>query len=146
EERARAADSGLDLVQHEQDLLFVAPGADALEVVAGRNIDAAFALNDLEQNGAGLRRRCLLERIDVVVGYGDEARRQRRERNLVAIRPGRGHSGKRAAMERIERRNDLEGAVLPLAAPLPRQFDRGFVRFGAAVDEVDAVHAGVLNK
>ncbi len=98
------------------------------------------------QDGGGLGRGRLLHRLDVVPGHVQEARRQRAKGRAVAVGAGCRYGCEGAAVERIVRRNDLEGAVLLLAAPLARQLNRRFVRLRAAVLEVDAVHAGVLNE
>ena len=54
EQRARPPDARLHLVEDQQQVLLVAPGAHLPEVVVVGDDDAAFALDRLQQHGAGL--------------------------------------------------------------------------------------------
>ena len=72
--RAGAADAGLDLVEDEQQALFVAPVADALQVARGGHVDAALALDGLEQDGDGLVGGGRLDGVEVVPRGRGEAR------------------------------------------------------------------------
>ena len=48
---AGAADAALHLVEHQQPVLLVAQLAQALQVLPARRVDAAFALDGLEEHG-----------------------------------------------------------------------------------------------
>jgi len=69
-----------NLVGNEQDVVVVAPFAHGREVRGVGDVDAAFALDGSRKIAQvwGVRR--LLQRLDVVEGYVDEAARQRAER------------------------------------------------------------------
>ena len=54
-ERAQPADARLNLVQNEQQAIFVTPLADGLEVALRGQDDAALALHGLQHDGAGAR-------------------------------------------------------------------------------------------
>lgn len=53
EEFARPADTGLDFVADNENVVLVAVADHLLDVVFVQGVDAAFALNELHHDGAG---------------------------------------------------------------------------------------------
>jgi hypothetical protein len=85
EELAGAAQAGLDLIQDEQDILLLAEFRDLLEVAGWGDQHAAFALDGLEHDGAGVGGDGLFERGKVTVFDGDEAGCEGSEIVLVVL-------------------------------------------------------------
>ena len=117
-------------------------GAELRQVVVVRHVDAALALDRLDEHGA----RCFgpvaaFTCLDVVERHADEALRQRRERRAVRLVRGRRDRGQRAAVERALHDDDLVGAVALLLAPLAGELDQPLDGLRAAVAEERLVHA-----
>ena len=73
--------------------------------------------------------------VEIVVGHVPEARHHRLEPFLHFLLTGGGNARERAAVERIDRGEDLEPAFV--MAELARELEQAFVRLGAAVAEKD---------
>ena len=135
-----SSQSGLDLVQYQQDAALVAYLAHCLQVaVAGRH-DAALALHRLQQHRAhrGVERGH--EGVDVVEGHVTEAVGHGREGLMLLGLAGGGQRGQRAAVERSV------GGHHRVAAPpgvLASQLEGGLHRLRAGVLEQDPARFGV---
>src|ERR1700693_3960909 len=76
EERAATAEAGLHFVGDQERSILVAEFARFREITGGREVDAAFALQGLDDEGGGIReRRC--ERACVAVRDVDDVGNQR---------------------------------------------------------------------
>ena len=135
EQLARAPESRLYLVEHQQHVSVVAEIADLPQVVVGRHAHAALALDRLEEHKADVRRDRRIESGDVVEGHIGDSGKQRLK-SLVILRLARGRDGgQRAAMERVVGRNDAGSRGAFLGPVPPRELHTGLVRFGPAVAE-----------
>ena len=85
EPRAGAAHAGLHFVEDQQQLVLVGQLAQPFEVAGRRQVDAAFALDRLDQDGAGLVVDQLGDRVEIAERGVAEARQQRLEA-LVILR------------------------------------------------------------
>src|SRR5262249_16771818 len=127
---ARASHAGLHFIEDQHELVLVGQFPQARQVVFGRNVDAALALNRLHENGAGLA-------VDQLSGSVEIAERRvtepgkKRLQALVVLRLARRTEGaERAAVEAVDHRDDLVASRLAVE---PGELDDRFVRFGAAV-------------
>src|SRR5580704_19796016 len=73
EEFAGATEAGLDLVGHEEDVVFAADGRGFGEEAVGRDEDAGFALNGFDEKGSGVWRNGCAEGSGVAEGNDLEA-------------------------------------------------------------------------
>ena len=91
EQRAGAAHAGLDLVEHQQQAVLVAEGAQVLQALRRHRPDAALALDRLDQDGGGLGADRGVQRLVVAERHDVEARQQRIEAfdQLLAAGGGR---------------------------------------------------------
>ncbi len=135
---AGAAEPCLYLVEDEQQVLFVAPFAHALQVAGRRWDDADLAHHGLEHHCDRFARGRRLDRAEVVVRHVDETAGQRLERIRVLVLPPGRHRGKGSSVKRARRADDLESAFAIPRAPFPRELDRGFIRLSAGVAEEDS--------
>ena len=71
--------------------------------------------------------------VQIVVGHLPKARHHRLEPFLDLLLPGRGNARQRAAVEGVERGDDLEPALV--VAELARELEQAFVGLAAAVAE-----------
>src|SRR5262245_8936170 len=76
EQPTSTAQTGLNFVSHQQDIVCLADFADAGEVTGWCHDDAAFALNGLDQKSGGIRRNGPGERFAVTIGHEHESRGQ----------------------------------------------------------------------
>ena len=136
EGRAGAAEAGLHLVGDEDDAVLVAEPSQALHELAGRDDEAALALDGLEDDrrhvlGRDARLEGVLERVEVGEGHPVGLRRERPEPRLV--RMGLGGEAER------EQRAAVEGALEGDHGGAPRvgarELDRVLDRLGARVEE-----------
>ncbi len=135
---AGATEAGLHLVDDQQQVALVAQPPHALEELDGGRVDPAFALHRLEEDRGHRRVDGRLERVEVVPRDVAEPLGQRLER-LVLGRLARGvQGGQGAAVEGAVGADDL---VLPVAAPLAGELQRGLVGLGAGVGEEDLAAA-----
>ncbi len=102
-----------------------------------RHHDAALALNRFDHNGDGLIVDGPLDRGDVVEVDQLEAGHQRLKSLMIFLLAGGAERAERAAVERSQRRDDLEAPAVAMT-PSARELDRRFVRFGAGIAEEHA--------
>ena len=118
EPAAGAAHAGLHLVEDQQQLVLVAQLAQAFEVAGRRQVDAAFALDRLDQDRARSRRRSASpSRVEVAERGVVEARQHRLDARVILRLAGRGQRSHRPAVEAVEHGDDLVAAS---AVPLSR--------------------------
>src|SRR5438128_450628 len=65
---ARAAETGLDFVDDEKEILLVAELSNLTEVIAGSHVNAALALHDLQNDAGRIVAYFLCELVEVVKG------------------------------------------------------------------------------
>src|SRR5206468_2127910 len=99
------------------------------ELALGR-VDAALALDRLDQDAAGVRAEDAAERVGVVQLRERDRREQRLERGALRRLPGRRERARRPPVERALERDDAR-----LARGLARVLERGLVRLRARVAE-----------
>jgi hypothetical protein len=123
--------------------LLVADLAQRRMVFGVREIDAALALDRLEQHGddIGVARGELLDGGEVVEGHAHEAADQRLETGLHLAVAGGGQRCQRAAVEGVLHDDDGRAVDALLMAVHARQLDGGFVGLAAGVAEEHLVHA-----
>ena len=138
EKPARAAHAALHLVEDEKELVPVGQVAEARQVVGRRHVDAALALDRLDEDRDRLVAHGRRHRRRVVVGDEANAGQERLEALVVLLLAGGGERGERAAVEGACGRQDLVPAAV-LAAPAAGELHRRLVRLGAAVAEKDAL-------
>ena len=143
-----AADAALHLVDHEQPVLPVANLPQRTHEIIMCKVDAALALNRLEQhrNDVWIARGKLLDRNDIVKRHPHKTRDQRFETGLhLAVAGGRKRR-QRAPVKRLF--HDDDGGLFDslLVSVQPSQFDRGFVGLAARIAEEHFVHAGKRSK
>src|SRR5439155_14720016 len=102
------------------------------EVAGRRQVDAALALDRLDEDGARLAVDQLGRRAEVAERGVAEARQQRFESLVILRLAGGAERAHRAAVEAVEHRDDLVAARL---AEQPRDLDHRLVGLGAAVSE-----------
>ncbi len=142
EELARAAQAGLDLIQHQEAVVLVGDLAQALEEALGWDDDAALALDGLHEDGAGVLGHGLLHGLQVAVGHDDEAGGEGAEAAGAVGIGAEAHDGGGAAVEVAVGHDDLGLAVLDallVVAPLAHGLQCSFHRLGPAVH-----HQGLL--
>ena len=143
EEPAGAADTGLDLIQHEQQVVLVADRSQRGQVALVGDVDAAFALQRLDEDGSRLGTNGGAHRLDVVERHVAEAV-ERSERLSISRIAGGIDGGQGATVEGLIHDDDVGRAVAPRLAPLAADLDRAFGSLCAAVAEEDPGHAGLL--
>lgn len=154
-ESAGAGETALDLIVDEDGADLAAALGQGDQELVRRGRDAAFALNGLDNDTAGLLGDGLVDGGDVVEGAELEAGQHGRKGLLVLGVVGGGQAAHGAAVEGIVEGDDLELVTRGLAdlGSLPGELDGGFVGLGAGVaDEhrVGVVHgtglAGLLDQ
>ncbi len=146
EQRPDSTHAGLDLVEHEQDVLLVAKVHDVLQVVGARNVHTALALYGFKQHGTGPAFDvCALNCFHVVVMNVHESRHQGLPVFLVRRLPGRGHHRLSASVKRIEGRDDLVSSVEFDFTPLAGDLAGTLVGFCARVAEKDAIDRRIVD-
>jgi hypothetical protein len=131
-ERARPPHAGLDLVEDEEGAAGVAGRAGGAQDRVRQHVDAALALDRLEQHRGGALAHGGCDRLRLGRD-GDEARHERRERGLLALlRRGR----QRAVGAPVEAA--VEDHDLPARARLADDLEGRLVGLGAGVREVHA--------
>ena len=129
---AGPAHAGLHLVEDQQQLVLVGQLAQSFQVAGRRQVDAAFALDRLDQDGTGLAIDQPGHGLEVAEGGIAEAGQQRLDALVVLRLAGGGERAEGSAMEAVEHGDDLVAAGLAVQAG---QLDGGLVRLGAAVAE-----------
>src|SRR6266487_273794 len=132
EEAARAAHARLHLVEDQERAGPVADLAGGGQVFRRRDVDAAFALDRLQQDGRRLVIDGAAQRLDVVEGYVHEARDERLERLPEVPPPRRAERPHRPPVEASHRRDDLRAA-----RRRARELEGRLDRLGAGVAQED---------
>ena len=134
---SRPAQTGLDLVEHQQRVMLVRDFPQPLEIAVGRDHDAALTQNRFHQDRNAIRPRVehRHDRIGVAIGDALEAFNERFETGVDFRIPGGAQGRKRPAMETTVHHHDLGYLRAPLMAEAPRHFDRRFVGLGAGIAE-----------
>lgn len=143
-----AAIAGLHLVHHQQPLMFVTEGAQLVQVVRGGNVDTAFTLYRLHQNGndIGVFLGHLADGFHIVVGHAHKTADQGLITGLDGPVAGGTQGCKGAAMEGVFHDDD-GGQVDPLLMTVAAcQLDGRLVGFGTGIAKEHVVHAGKLNQ
>ena len=146
EELAGAADAGLHFVNDEQDIARGAEIGDPVHIVGLQRHDAALALHKLHHDGAGAPvARGGGQGVEVPGRDIGEVRREGAEVVVEHLLPGGGQRGERAAVERVDERDDLAAAfAVFVGAVLARAFDRALIGLGAGIAEKHPVQPGAL--
>eukprot|EP00047_Mylnosiga_fluctuans_P001584 m.221006 g.221006 ORF g.221006 m.221006 type:complete len:320 (-) comp10495_c0_seq1:8-967(-) len=149
EHAPRAADAGLDLVGHKED---VVRGAELLrggKIAVVRHVDARLALDGLQDEcgdvGGALQR--LLERLQVVVGDRQEAGNLRAIAAVAVRVRGGGHSAEGAAVEVVLGNDHLSLVsldTLDVVGPAAGKLETGFPGLRTGVHGQHLVVAKVL--
>ena len=129
----------MDFVVDEDGAYFVAAGSERLEELGRGHVDAAFALDRLDDDAAGSFRHEVFYAGDVVVGAVDKTGDHGAEWFLVLWVRGRGQAAHCSAVEGVVEADDFVLGAGRLAdfADFSREFDGGFVGFGAGVADED---------
>ena len=143
-EAAGAGEAALDFVVDEDGADVVAAAAERGQERGRGDVDAAFALDGLDDDAAGALRDELLEAGFVVEGAVDETRDHGAEGFLVFRVRRRGQTAHGAAVEGAVEADDfvLRARWTPGLADFAGEFDGGFVGFGAGVADEDFGGAG----
>ncbi len=145
QQRAGAAEPGLDLVQDQQHIVFGAERAGARQVAWRRDDHAGLALDRLDQEGRGVGGDGGRQRVRVAVGDDPEAGGERPEfvaRGLVGAEADHREG---AAVEVAVADDDLGLArrhALHLVGPFAGHLQRALDRLGARVHRQHAARAG----
>ena len=118
EERPRAPDSRLNLIEDEERTMLVAEGTNLLQIVVLRRIDAPLPLNRLEHDRCRLIADLRLEICNIIVADIVKACRQRAKSLVILRLPRRGQCRKRTPVKAIPRREYLRFLGMDLAGVL----------------------------
>ncbi|EWS53574.1 hypothetical protein X551_03632 [Methylibium sp. T29] len=126
---AGAPDAALHLVEHQQPVMLVAQAAQRLQVGHGGGVDAALALDHLEEDRHHVRPRLgrFLDRRHVVQRHPHEALHQRPEAGLHLGVAGGRQRGDRAAVKGLLVDDDLRAVDALVVTELARDLQRGLV-------------------
>ncbi len=133
---ARAA--GPDLIANQKQVVLIAQPAQDRQVIIVGDIDAAFALDRLDDDRNGLAVDGVLGGVQMVERDVGEPGEVWLEPEPGFVLPGRRHGAERAAVEAVVHGDDLEAVALGAWVGLPveaGELERGFVGVGAAVAE-----------
>ena len=134
--RAGAPKPGLDLVDDQQGAMLAAEALRAFEEFRRAQVDAAFALHDLHDDGGDLVVERRLERAELVVGQVNHVE-QGQKRLAVLLLPRQRHRADRAPVKgRAE--GNIAGAACHQAGELEGAVDG----LGAAVGQEDVLQMG----
>src|ERR1700720_682501 len=118
----------------------------------GDRMDAAFALNRFEQDGANRVVELGFKVVHVIEADKIDARQQRSEREAIFFRGSDADGAERSTVERVVHRKDAmllsstRWEVGWIASVETRELQRGFDSFRTAVGEKNAIHPGPLGK
>ena len=125
--------AGLHFVEHQQQLVLVGQLAQPGQEAVGRNADAAFALDRLDQDRRGFVVDQPRHGVEIAERGVDEAGHQRPEALVVFRLSGGGDRAHRAAVEAALERDDLVAAFGGVVQP--GELDRRLVGLGAGIAE-----------
>ena len=143
-----AADAALHFVNHQQPVLRVAQGTYLAQVVGSHRVDAAFALDGLEEHGhqVGIAHGGIFQRGDVVQGHANETFHQGAKAFLDFFVAGGAQGGDAAAMESTLVNNDFGAFNAFVVAEFAGHFQSRFVGFQAGVAKEHLAHPRQLNQ
>ena len=147
EEFARAADTCLHFVEHQQEAVLIAELAQAFETLRRHGADAALALDRLDQDRARLRTNGLFQSLMIAEGHLIKAVNGRAEAfEIFLVAAGR-DGRQRAPVEGPFKSDDpvffrMSAGGLIFA----RHFDRQFHRLGAGIGEEDEIRERFVDK
>ena len=142
EPAARAAEAGLDLVQHHQPTVRVTDPPDTREVAGTGHDDPTFALHRLHENRHHVLAlaRNPLEGLEVVVRNPQEALDQRLETRLHLAVRRRAEGGEGAAVEAAFHDDDHRDVHLEAVPVQAGKLDRRLVRLCTGIAEECPAH------
>ena len=135
EQRPRAPETALDLVEDEGDVARLRHGSQLTQESVVDDAHTAFTLDWFDDQGGD---RVLVERgVQLLeVAFEDrDARRERAEGQPVAGTVGRRERPEQPTVERAAQRDDLVLRLAQRARPSTRELEGAFVRLGARVAE-----------
>ena len=136
--------AGLDLVDHQDDVVLFADRIDRFYIFFTEDVDAALALYDLDQDARDLILRYeLFHILDIVHIRVEEALCQRRELGMKALLTCRRKCGQGTPVKTLVQRDDVVVfRALMLCGILTRDLHGALVRLSAGVREKDLIHPG----
>ena len=143
EQLACAAEPRLDLVGHEQHVALLAEVGELAQPPIGRNQDARFGLDRLDEHGTGVRPDGATRGLDVTERDDAESRRERPEAALVVRVRREADDGRRTPVEVVLEHDDLRllgGNAFHVVAPAARGLDGRLDRLGARVHRQHHLH------
>ena len=143
EQLAGAPHAGLHFVQHQQQAVLVAQGAQASQKDRARHANAALALNRLNQYARRFRPDGGFNCGQIAEGHLIEPVHLGAEAVYIFGVAARRDGGQRASVERAFKRN--EAKALGMAAGgvvFTRSLDRAFQSLGAGIGEEDIIGEG----
>ncbi len=137
-ELAGSANAGLHLVHDQQNVVLFAERRDRLHIVFVEDVHAAFALHHLEHHGADALVDVVFEVVKVVRLGVFEALGKGEEVVVKNVLTGCRQRGDGSAVEGILEGDDhIAIGAVAVKAVFSCDFDRAFVRLGAAVAKAD---------
>ena len=139
---AGPAVAGLNLIDHEEDILLLQERIQFFHKTGIQRNHAALALNALDEDcGDGAAGAQLFQGFQISGGEGGKAGRQGLIQLMVMRLPGGGQGGQRPAVEAVfQRDNGGTGGPFVFRSPLAGGLDGALVGFGAGVGEEDLRH------
>src|SRR5205085_3919590 len=128
---AGAAETALHLVGHEQPVLALAELVQAAQVFEAGDVDAALALDRLDEYGGDVLVVLgdVAHGLEVVERHSHKARDERLEPGLHLAAAGGRQRGERAAVERLLHHHNGRLGDAALMPVLARDLDRAFIGF-----------------
>ena len=145
QEGAGAAHAGLHLVHDEDEVLFVAEGADSLHILGVQRHNTALALYQFQHDSAGVAVHHLGQGVDVAGLDVLEALVEGAEVVVEHALSGGGQGSNGTAMEAVDQRDDVVAvSTVFVEAVLAGGLDGALVGLCARVAEEHPAHAGAL--
>ena len=147
EQIAGAPHTALNFIKHQQRLMPIAQLAQALQKRWRCGGDAAFSLDRLHHHRAGMVIHHRFHRVQVVERNMDDIRRFRAKSVGILRLTTNGNGKQRAAMKGVMEGDDFGfKRAMTHAGIVARQFEGGFVGFGAGVHKQHALGEGRVDK
>ena len=137
--RTRAADAALNLVKDQQSVMFSGKSLRAAGKLLGDWIDAALALDELEDNAGCVFGDGRLERGNVIPGNEARTGKERFEVFAVLRLPGDGKRSQSSTVEGVVERDDLGLLSGDGVAVGAKHLQRPFHRFRSGIAEEGAL-------
>ena len=135
----------MDFVADEETVSLRAEFSEVLHVFFRRDVDAAFALDGLEDHRYGLVIYGLFHGSDVIIWNVGEAGNQGSEGSLVLFLGGGGKGAEGPAMERICGGDEFVFGFRLVFAPVSCNFHGAFNGFSAGIAEEDLAGERMLD-